>query len=950
MAGASKTPAVLELERIRALFPCTFPVPAPHTHPDIVPADDVALEQELLRNADSIRTWLSYITHVEEANYRKRPIPDTWLSSAGVELLGLFSDAAQRLALQRVVSIYERALAQFPYAYRLWSRYLRARARFVLGEPQGGAQAARARALHQNVLEMGPSLLDSRKQEEAQTQWDGGLDGVLGWQEWRSLAAAYERALMWLPAMPRLWLDYVQLFVHPKCPPSLSRTHARRTFDRALRTLPGSLHLRIWKVYLRWAELCGGETAQRVWRRYLQVDPSLSERYVALLIEQPAAPYYADGACASVAPSSSDYVHDADADSEEETETMDARQAARVLEAASVLLRLARAALQGTYMSPDGKSAFQLFVEWLDIVDRFPEQVGLSQKEEAALGEQQDTTRLPVHRIVLQDGLARFPDQAGRLWTGLATYYIKRGDLDTARDIFEQGIKQVLTVRDFTQIFDAYAETSENVISFLMEELAEEDDEVAEREAEVDARMQEFEALMERRPFLVNDVLLRRNPDDVQEWEKRVFLWGDNDEEIVATYKNALDTINPRKATPNLHLLFIHFALFYEQGGARSERAASDLVAARKIFERAVKVPHKRVEDLAEVWCAWAEMEVRNGNYNEALRVLSRATSAPSTQNKLKSISYFDDSLPAQTRVFKSLKVWGLYTDLLEALGTIDAAKHAFDRVMELKIANAQTIINYAAFLEEQGYFEEAFKVYERGVEVFSYPVAFELWNVYLSKFCKRYGGTRLERTRDLFEQALEKCPPKFGRPLFLQYGMFEEEHGLLRKAMRIYERATKEIVPKDRYEMYLYYIAKAAAHYGIVATRPIYEAAMEALPDRQTVLLALRFAAMERKLGETERARAIYSYASQFCSPTTSTEFWNVWNAFEIETGTEDTFREMLRIKRSVQAQFASELGSMVSSGAAAPAIATDPMAMLEARALESKPSAPAFVSATSA
>ena len=32
--------------------------------------------------------------------------------------------------------------------------------------------------------------------------------------------------------------------------------------------------------------------------------------------------------------------------------------------------------------------------------------------------------------------------------------------------------------------------------------------------------------------FLVNDVLLRRNPHDVQEWEKRVALHGDDDEKV----------------------------------------------------------------------------------------------------------------------------------------------------------------------------------------------------------------------------------------------------------------------------------------------------------------------------------------------------------------------------------------------------------------------------------
>ncbi|WFD00470.1 pre-mRNA-splicing factor syf1 [Malassezia yamatoensis] len=960
-----------ELARYQALLPLTYPVPMPTTHDGLVPADDLVLEQELLRNPDNFRTWSSYIGHVEETNYRKRPLPDTGMSSEGVELLGLLSDASQRLALQRIVSIYERAIAQFPRSYRLWHRYLDARARFVLGEMRGGAVAARKRMLQTNhVSEMGPTLLDARKTEEEANQYEGGLDGVLGYQEWRSLAAAYERALIYLPRMPRLWLDYLALFVHKKCSPALSRTHARRTFDRALRTLPGSLHLRIWKVYLRWAELCGGIVAQKVWRRYLRVDPSLSERYVDLLVNDSSALHYADGAHNHRQKSNH---HEEDSDEEDEDLMRKTQQ--RILEASKTLLHLARCALDGSYMSPDGKSPYQLLIEWLDLTERFPEEIGLSQEEEEALSteqdpsskDQQDTsdpTRLPVRQIVEQDGLARFPDQAGRLWTGLATYYIKRGDFDTAHDIFEQGMKQVVTVRDFTQIFDAYAETSENVIRFMMEELAEtpqdeqdEDPDEAEslqdREAEVDRRMQAFEELMERRPFLVNDVLLRRNPDDVQEWEKRVSLWGGNDLEIVNTYQTAIDTIQPRKATPNLHQLYLHFAGFYEKGGSAARIAPTqsqpDLAAARQILEKAVKVPFRRVDDLAEVWCWWAEMEVRHGNYDEALRVLSRATSGPSGQHKIQAISYYDDSLPPQTRVFKSLKLWGLYTDLQESLGSLQSAKIAFDRIMELKIANAQTILNYAMFLEKQEYFEESFKVYERGVEVFTYPVAFELWNVYLSKFVKRYGGSRLERTRDLFEQALDKCPAKFCKILFLQYGQYEEQYGLLRKAMKIYQRACQAVQSSDRYNMYLYYLAKVSQNYGLAATRPIYEAALDALPDRQAAQIGLRFAHVERKLGEMDRARGIYAHISQLCNPKTQTAFWETWNAFEIEHGTEDTFREMLRLKRSVQAQYNTQLGTVLATsktGQVADLEKGDAMAMLEARAMDSE--TPAFVTAT--
>ena len=499
----------------------------------------------------------------------------------------------------------------------------------------------------------------------------------------------------------------------------------------------------------------------------------------------------------------------ADEDEEEEEEDEDEEESLgqRALEAAKLLLQLARSAAAGTYTSPEGKSPLQLLIEWLELTEKYAEEVGMEPAEEnqerkkrglpslfqetPAIGKQSNGKQkeealvpvqarkgkkpatntaavngaasetdtaweidslnprlLPVSIILQQDGLSKYPDQAGRLWTGLATYYIKRLEFALASQTFEQGMKSVVTVRDFTQIFDAYAETSEGMLNYLVEELAEmeesgsqEDDEGVskeKKEEQVDERMLEFEQLMERRPFLVNDVLLRRNPDDVQEWEKRVLLFGDDDEKIIETYKRAIDTINPRKATANHHQLFLNFAKFYEEGGSNPEGdTEGDLDSARQIFEKAVTIPFRRVDELAEVWCEYAEMEVRHSNYDQALRLLARATQPP--KGNAKHVNYHDDGLSVQTRLFKSLKLWSFYIDLEESLGTVESAKAVYDRVLELKIANAQIIVNYASFLEQNKYFEEAFKVYERGVEAFTYPVAFELWNVYLGKFVKRY-------------------------------------------------------------------------------------------------------------------------------------------------------------------------------------------------------------------
>lgn len=64
-----------------------------------------------------------------------------------------------------------------------------------------------------------------------------------------------------------------------------------------------------------------------------------------------------------------------------------------------------------------------------------------------------------------------------------------------------------------------------------------------------------------------------------------------------------------------------------------------------------------------------------------------------------------------------------------------------------------------------------------------------------------------MERARDLFEQALEKCPPKMSKPLFLMYGQLEEEHGLAKRAMNIYDRATQLVTDDDKFEVLIQHI-----------------------------------------------------------------------------------------------------------------------------------------------
>jgi len=107
-----------------------------------------------------------------------------------------------------------------------------------------------------------------------------------------------------------------------------------------------------------------------------------------------------------------------------------------------------------------------------------------------------------------------------------------------------------------------------------------------------------------------------------------------------------------------------------------------------------------------------------------------------------------------------------------------------------------------------------------------------------------------LERARELFEQVLDSCPAKDAKIFFVMYANLEEEYGLARRAMNIYDRATRTVVDEDKFAIYSLYINRASEFFGVTRTREIYERAIETLPDKLAKDMCLRFAELERKLG----------------------------------------------------------------------------------------------------
>lgn len=177
------------LEALSNVLPLTVPIPSPVTITDLLTPKDISREEDLLRNPGSLQAWWTAIQAAKE-----QAIASQKTQALGNPLLGPLASPTARTNLQRLTYLFESALVHFPRSFKLWKAYLAMRSFYVLGKAQRQKRAG-ARKKYAPMKEM------MEEEEIDQESYEGGLDGVLGWEEWKALAGTYERALMWLPTV-----------------------------------------------------------------------------------------------------------------------------------------------------------------------------------------------------------------------------------------------------------------------------------------------------------------------------------------------------------------------------------------------------------------------------------------------------------------------------------------------------------------------------------------------------------------------------------------------------------------------------------------------------------------------------------------------------------------------------------------------------------------------------
>ena len=153
-------------------------------------------------------------------------------------------------------------------------------------------------------------------------------------------------------------------------------------------------------------------------------------------------------------------------------------------------------------------------------------------------------------------------------------------------------------------------------------------------------------------------------------------------------------------------------------------------------------------------------------------------------------------------RLYKSPKLWTLYCDLQESIGSFKFCSSVPQLgQIDLHIASPQTILNFAAYLQENDRLEDSFQVYELESLCSSFPHSREIWQTYLINCHAEFGASKLERS-GIFEQCCTVAPPEDVKPFFIEYARMEEDFGRSR-AMDIYKRACFKVPVDQKLDLY---------------------------------------------------------------------------------------------------------------------------------------------------
>ena len=680
----------------------------------------------------------------------------------------------------------------------------------------------------------------------------------------------HEQALIYMMKMPIIWINYIQFMMEQN-----SITKTKIIFNKALQSIPITQHKKLWDIYIPWIESLSGchRTKIEIFKRYTKFNPDYKEKFINYLIG--------------------------------------------IKEFNLAIYLIIEILNEENFYSKENKSQYYYWIMLCQIINNYPEEINLSKYNKD----------LDVDKVI-RHGIKKYTDEVGNLWVTLANYYIKMGLIEKAREIFEEALEKILTVRDFSLIFNAYLnfeqemmkqnlftnndldnnnllesinENKDNnlqslelkelenaLIDLNIEEIGnvENNDDIKKekldkKDLQKDSNLKKFNFirvnnLLQRRPFLLNSTILRRNPNNVAEWLKRIELMKDkNDFKLIKNlYEESLNTIKINEAYGNLSELYISYANFYEEN--------KNIKKANEIYYKGCNLNFKKTDENVNLWCLWCEMNIRQKRYQDAYRIIKFIC----TNNANKYYKYN-----------RNIKLWSLYVDLEMNLIKNNEKQiiYIYTKMIEYKIANIETIFNFIIYLEKIKNYEKIYNIYEQSLDLFNWPNAYDICICYLVDFINHYKNEKIEIFRDIIQNIIIFSGHL--KIFYYIYAFYEEKYGLYNHCIDILKEASQNVKEEEKPEIHSVIIAKCAKYFGIGKVRLAFDDAMNNLEKSYVLEIGLKYISIEIKLKEINRARGIFKYLGKLFNPDNKEykeEFWEMWDNFEKIYGDSTTYQEM--------------------------------------------------------
>lgn len=521
-----------------------------------------------------------------------------------------------------------------------------------------------------------------------------------------------------------------------------------------------------------------------------------------------------------------------------------------------------------------------------------------------------------------------FPSNSTQLCIIEAKYNISRKNIWKAEDLLYDKLGKVSDIKEYFQIYHFLLNLKEIIIDHLENAFNNDTLNLEEKSKDewleiLKSQKQKFTELVDSNELRKNDLRLIRNVNDIEAWFERLELVKSDKLKLLNTYVDAIMKITPYKVLiPGaLGKLWCDYATVYWTSSNRD--------TAREIYNRALMVPFPNIADLEFIWTHWWHHDIFDGGLLRQIQILETALEIPESPDLLiEQYSKKTNKIPTQAVIFSSPKLWEDYLELLEAafkskLVDESKVKSAYESCISLKVASPMTFIYYAQFLRDEEDALGSFQIYERAINYFPSETKVQIWKIYIPEllFFQKESpeSISLEQIRDVFDTAqsvIQSSNIDFNELYFL-YSDFEEEVGgfkstavnILKNAALFPYKQNGNHIPvsgplmENNLKLWDTCFEKANSLLDLRSLIPIYEECIQVLPNSKVMKYIYDFITLVIiPLGENDFAREVFKFGAQLFPPSRNEKLWDLWEKFEVEYGSKESFKDMFRMKNNLQ------------------------------------------------